>query len=53
MSKTQTLVIHPYIKRSRQSKEILLEEAVKLVEAINLNCLDSCLVGIDSINPKK
>ena len=52
MNNTQTIVIHPYIKRSRGSKEILLEEAIKLVQAINLNCIDSSLVGIDSINPK-
>ena len=52
MNNTQTIVIHPYIKTSRGSKEILLEEAIKLVQAINLNCIDSSLVGIDGINPK-
>ena len=52
MNSTQTIVIHPYIKRSRSSKEILLEEAIKLVQAINLNSIDASLVGIDSINPK-
>ena len=52
MNNTQTIVIHPYVKRSRGSKEILLEEAIKLAQAINLNCIDSSLVGIDSINPK-
>ena len=52
MNNTKTIVIHPYIKRSRGSKEILLQEAIKLVQAINLNYMDASLVGIDSINPK-
>ena len=52
MNNTQTIVIHPYLKRSRVSKEILLDEAIRLVRAINLKCIDELLVGIDNINPK-
>ncbi len=52
MFKTRTLVIHPFVKKSRDSKEFLLDEAVSLVQAIELECIYSSLVGLDNINPK-
>lgn len=52
MFRTKAFVLHPFIKQSRDSKELLLEEAISLVEAIELKCIFSSLVGIDNINPK-
>ncbi len=52
MNQTKTLVIQPYIKKHKEYKDILLNEAIDLVEAINLRCVFSGNVGIDKINPK-
>tara|TARA_B100000900_G_C20517500_1_gene690716 strand:+ start:192 stop:1298 length:1107 start_codon:yes stop_codon:yes gene_type:complete len=52
MNKVKTLVIQPYLKKTRNSKELLLNEAVSLVEAIQLNCVFPSHVGIDSVTPK-
>tara|TARA_B100000035_G_scaffold182386_1_gene155689 strand:+ start:8975 stop:10051 length:1077 start_codon:yes stop_codon:yes gene_type:complete len=52
MNNKDILVIHPYLKRKRINKDYFLEEAVNLVKAINLNCIDSLLVGLDKINSK-
>ncbi len=52
MDKTNTMVIQPYIKKSRGSKELLLNEAISLVKAIELECVYSSSVGIDGVNPK-
>ncbi len=52
MNEKDTFVIHPYLKIKRYSKKNLLEEAEKLVEAINLNCIFSQSVGLEKINPK-
>ena len=52
MNDKDILVIHPYLKKGRINKDYFLEEAVNLVKAINLNCVDSLLVGLDKISPK-
>ena len=52
MNDKDILVIHPYLKRKRINKDYYLEEAVNLVKAINLNCVDSILVGLDKISSK-
>ena len=52
MNNKDILVIHPYLKRKRINKDYFLEEAVNLVKAINLNCIDSLLVGLDKISSK-
>ena len=52
MNQTKTLVIQPYIKKHKEYKGILLNEAIDLVEAINLRCVFSSNVGIDKVNPK-
>ena len=52
MNNKDILVIHPYLKRKRINKDYFLEEAVNLVKAINLNCIDSVLVGLDKISSK-
>ena len=52
MNNRDILVIHPYLKKKRINKDYFLEEAVNLVKAINLNCIDSLLVGLDTISPK-
>ena len=46
MNNKDILVIHPYLKTKRINKDYFLEEAVNLVKAINLNCVDSILVGL-------
>ena len=52
MNNRDILVIHPYLKKKRVNKDYFLEEAINLVKAINLNCIDSLLVGLDTISPK-
>ena len=52
MNNKDILVIHPYLKKKRINKDYFLEEAVNLVKAINLNCIDSLLVGLDKISSK-
>jgi len=52
MNNKDILVIHPYLKRKRINKDYFLEEAINLVKAINLNCIDSLLVGLDKISSK-
>ena len=52
MNNKDILVIHPYLKKKRINKDYFLEEAVNLVKAINLNCVDSLLVGLDKISSK-
>jgi len=52
MNNKDILVIHPYLKRKRINKEYFLEEAINLVKAIDLNCIDSLLVGLDKISSK-
>ena len=52
MNNRDILVIHPYLKKKRINKDYFLEEAVNLVKAINLNCIDNLLVGLDTISPK-
>jgi len=52
MNDKDILVIHPYLKKKRINKDYFLEEAINIVKAINLNCIDSLLVGLDTISPK-
>ena len=48
----ETAIIHPYIKKSREFKDLLLSEAKSLVNAIDLNIVYSKAVGLDKINSK-
>ncbi len=52
MENTNTFVIHPYLKKTKYDKLLLLNEAVSLARAINLNCIFSDTVGLDKINSK-
>ena len=52
MENTNTFVIHPYLKKTKYDKLLLLNEAVSLARAINLKCIFSDTVGLDKINSK-
>ncbi len=52
MKNISTFVIHPYLKKSKYDKFLLLNEAVSLAKAINLKCIFSETVGLDKINSK-
>ena len=52
MNDKKILVVQPYFKKSREFKEQLLNEGVSLVNAINLKCVFSLIIGIEKINPK-
>ena len=46
------MVIQPHLKKSREHRELLLNEAISLVKAIDLKCVFSGIAGIDKVNPK-
>ena len=48
MKNNGILVIHPYLKSNRMSKDYCLEEAINLVKAIGLDCLNSIAVGLEN-----
>jgi len=52
MKRTDILVIQPHLKKSREHRELLLDEAISLVKAIDLKCVYSGIAGIDKVNPK-
>ncbi len=52
MQRTDILVIQPHLKKSREHRELLLNEAISLVKAIDLKCVFSGIAGIDKVNPK-
>ncbi len=52
MKRTDILVIQPHLKKSREHRELLLNEAISLVKAIDLKCVYSGIAGIDKVNPK-
>ena len=52
MNNKDILVIHPYLKINRITKDYCLEEAINLVKAIGLNCIKSYSVGLDEVSPK-
>ena len=52
MKRIDILVIQPHLKKSREHKEHLLNEAISLVKAIDLKCVYSGTAGIDKVNPK-
>ena len=52
MKNNGILVIHPYLKSNRMSKDYCLEEAINLIKAIGLDCLESSAVGLEKISSK-
>ena len=52
MKNNGILVIHPYLKSNRMSKDYCLEEAVNLIKAIGLDCVESSAVGLEKISSK-
>ena len=52
MKRIDILVIQPHLKKSREHREHLLNEAISLVKAIDLKCVYSGTAGIDKVNPK-
>ncbi len=52
MNEKDVFIIHPYLKIKRVYKDTDLNEAQKLIEAINLNAVLLKSVGLDKINPK-
>ena len=52
MKRTDILVIQPHLKKSREHRELLLNEAISLVKAIDLKCVYSGIAGIDKVNQK-
>ena len=46
------IIIHPYLKLKRVNKQVDLNEASKLVEAINLKTVYKRSVGIEKVNSK-
>ena len=46
------LVIHPYLKSNRMSKDYCLEEAINLIKAIGLNSIEASAVGLEKISSK-
>ena len=52
MNEKEAFVIQPYLKFKRYNKDFLLDEAIKLLEAIDLKCVFSKSVGLEKIHPK-
>ena len=52
MKNNGILVIHPYLKSNRMSKDYCLEEAINLIKAIGLDCVESSGVGLEKISSK-
>ncbi len=52
MNEKDAFVIQPYLKFKRYNKDFLLDEAIKLLEAIDLKCVFSKSVGLEKIHPK-
>ena len=52
MNNKQILIVHPFIKFTRNKNNYFLREAENLVEAIDLECVESSLLGLEKISPK-
>ncbi len=52
MNNKQILIVHPFLKFTRNKNNYFLREAENLVEAINLECVESSLLGLEKISPK-
>ena len=51
MNNKQILIVHPFLKFTRNKKNYYLSEAENLVQAINLECVESSLIGLEKISP--
>ena len=52
MNRIRTIVVQPYLKKIRVKKESFLNEALRLVRAIDLKCTLEVSVGLYKINPR-
>ena len=52
MNNKQILIVHPFIKFTRNKNNYFLREAENLVEAIDLECVESSLLGLEKISSK-
>ena len=52
MNNKQILIVHPFIKFTQNKNNYFLREAENLVEAIDLECVESSLLGLEKISPK-
>ena len=52
MNNKQILIVHPFLKFTRNKNHYFLREAENLVAAINLECVESSLLGLEKISPK-
>ena len=51
MNNKQILIVHPFLKFTRNKNNYFLSEAENLVQAINLECVESSLLGLEKISP--
>ena len=51
MNNKQILIVHPFLKFTRNKNNYHLSEAENLVQAINLECVESSLIGLEKISP--
>ena len=51
MNNKQILIVHPFLKFTRNKNNYFLSEAENLVQAINLECVESLLIGLEKISP--
>ena len=51
MNNKQILIVHPFLKFTRNKNNYYLSEAENLVQAINLECVESSLIGLEKISP--
>ena len=51
MNNKQILIVHPFLKFTRNKNNYYLSEAENLVQAINLECVESLLIGLEKISP--
>ena len=51
MNNKQILIVHPFLKFTRNKNNYFLSEAENLVQAINLECVESSLIGLEKISP--
>ena len=51
MNNKQILIVHPFLKFTRNKNNYFLSEAENLVQAINLECVESSIIGLEKISP--
>ncbi|MAR63440.1 MAG: GTPase HflX [Rickettsiales bacterium] len=51
MNNKQILIVHPFLKFTRNKNNYFLSEAENLVQAINLECVESSLIGLEKVSP--